>query len=51
MKRRITYKYSIENKDEDYIIWEREPSRLVDIQDPGRYDGFLGKNKNGYWPN
>lgn len=29
--RRVVYKYSIRNDAEDYTIWEREPSRVIDI--------------------
>ena len=34
---RIIYKYSIRNDEEDTTIWEREPSRVLDIQDPDLY--------------
>lgn len=36
---RVVYKYSIRNDYEDYTIWEREPSRVLDIQDPNLYSG------------
>ena len=31
------YKYSIINEWDDYIIWEREPSRVLEIVAPSEY--------------
>jgi hypothetical protein len=42
LKTNITYKYSIINTKKDYTIWEREPSRYVNIQSPDSYSGELG---------
>ena len=28
---RIVYKYSVRNNRNDYTVWEREPSRVLDI--------------------
>jgi hypothetical protein len=35
----------------DYTIWEREPSRYMQIQDPNTYKGVLGKKGSSKWPN
>lgn len=51
LKRRITYKYSIRNEDKDTSVWEREPSRYVDIQEPHEYKGQLGLQGSSRWPN
>ncbi len=40
--KKLTYKYSIKNDLSDYTIWEREPSRYLEIQDPNTYLGQLG---------
>eukprot|EP00347_Sterkiella_histriomuscorum_P011252 403373163 len=50
-KQRITYKYSIRNDLKDYTIWEREPSRYAQIQEPGFYLGELGDSGSSKWPN
>lgn len=50
-KQRITYKYSIKNDKEDYTIWEREPSRYAQIQEPYLYKGELGDSGTSKWPN
>ena len=34
MPQRMVYKYSILNKSDDVVIWEREPSRFLQIVDP-----------------
>ena len=41
----ICYKYSIRDTQTGDIVWEREPSRYVDIQDPDKvaYHGELGQ--------
>ena len=39
---RITYKYLIRNDQKNTTVWEREPSRFMDIQDPKDYRGELG---------
>mmetsp|Transcript_28448 Transcript_28448/g.21255 ORF Transcript_28448/g.21255 Transcript_28448/m.21255 type:complete len:118 (+) Transcript_28448:447-800(+) len=43
---KVEYKYSIQNEEDEYIIWEREPSREIRIQDPQTYTGHLGINGN-----
>jgi hypothetical protein len=40
MPHRLIYKYSLWNEKEDYIIWEREPSRVLQILDPSEYEKF-----------
>ena len=35
----------------EYTIWEREPSRYLDIQDPNAYTGELGNQGSSGWPN
>jgi hypothetical protein len=37
MPSRLIYKYSIINLFDDVIIWEREPSRVLEILDPSEY--------------
>lgn len=49
--KRITYKYSIRCDETDLSIWEREPSRYVEVQDPSLYLGELGIQKSSKWPN
>lgn len=50
-KQRVTYKYSIRNDDKDYTVWEREPSRYAQIQEPHMYTGELGQSGSSKWPN
>jgi hypothetical protein len=38
----MIYKYSIRNDVEGVTVWEREPSRVLSIQDPNNYKGELG---------
>ena len=47
----ICYKYSTCDPAKDVVIFEREPSRYIDIQDPSHYDGSLGKQGSGMWRN
>lgn len=47
----LKYKYSIHDNDKDLNVWEREPSRELDIQDPGLYRGELGKAGSHMWRN
>jgi hypothetical protein len=47
----IKYKYSIHNPIEDVNVWEREPSRVLDLQDPSTYTGQLGKAGSDMWRN
>ena len=51
LAKKICYKYSIKNDKEDYTIWEREPSRYLNFQEPGLYDGELGARASSQWPN
>jgi hypothetical protein len=51
LKMMLTYKYSIYCEEKDYCIWEREPSRYVDIQKPELYLGELGNQGTSRWPN
>ena len=37
----ICYKYSIYDKQTQLTVWEREPSRYVDLEDPNNYKGHL----------
>ena len=37
MPHRLIYKYSLWSEKEDYIIWEREPSRVLQILNPSEY--------------
>ena len=36
---KIIYKYSIRNDVEETTVWEREPSRVLDILNPNLYNG------------
>ena len=36
---RIIYKYSIRNEKKDTYVWEREPSRVLEVPDPNEYQG------------
>jgi hypothetical protein len=47
----IKYKYSVRNDAEDTTVWEREPSRELDLQDPGTYKGQLGAAGSAMWRN
>jgi hypothetical protein len=49
--RRVVYKYSIRNDEEDTTVWEREPSRVLDIMDPNNYNGELGRSGTSQWGN
>ena len=48
---KIIYKYSVRNDKEDTTIWEREPSRVLDLQDPAGYRGELGQAGSDVWRN
>ena len=37
----ICYKYSIYDQETQLTVWEREPSRYVDLDDPNNYEGHL----------
>jgi hypothetical protein len=41
---RICYKFLIRDDGADTTVWEREPSRFLDIQDPSGYRGELGNS-------
>lgn len=41
----ICYKYSIYDKDTKMIIYEREPNRWVDLEDPNNYKGHLAETR------
>ena len=45
------YKYSIRNDAEGTTVWEREPSRVLSIQDPNNYKGELGQQGSNIWRN
>lgn len=49
----ICYKYSVRNDTKDDTVWEREPSRYVNIQDPEKvvYRGELGLQGDNQWKN
>ena len=48
---KITYKYLVRNDKRDTNVWEREPSRKLDLQDPNNYQGELGKAGSDVWRN
>jgi hypothetical protein len=39
---RIVYKYSIRDDKQDTTVWEREPSRFLEIKDPSLYSTEKG---------
>jgi len=49
----ICYKYSIQNTKTNSIVWEREPSRYMDVQNPEErpYKGELGILGSNMWMN
>jgi hypothetical protein len=47
----IIYKYSIHNEKLKTNVWEREPSRVLNLQDPKDYRGELGKAGSNVWRN
>jgi hypothetical protein len=47
----MIYKYSIRNDVEGITVWEREPSRVLSIQDPNNYKGELGQQGSNIWRN
>lgn len=48
MPGRLIYKYSLYNYKEDYVLWEREPSRMLEIRDPAEYASYkLQKEMTG----
>lgn len=47
----IKYKYSVRNDLKDTNVWEREPSRVLDLQDPNSYRGELGRAGSNVWRN
>ena len=47
----MIYKYSIRNDIEGITVWEREPSRVLSIQDPNNYKGELGQQGSNIWRN
>lgn len=49
--RKIIYKYSVHNTKKNTNVWEREPSRVLDLQDPNNYRGELGKAGSNVWRN
>ena len=46
MPQRLVYKYSIINEFDDVIIWEREPSRFLEIVEPSEYVKFKEANQD-----
>mmetsp|Transcript_10582 Transcript_10582/g.17763 ORF Transcript_10582/g.17763 Transcript_10582/m.17763 type:complete len:292 (-) Transcript_10582:483-1358(-) len=48
---KITYKYSIRNDVEDTTVWEREPTRILNIKDPREYKGELGAQESDVFRN
>jgi hypothetical protein len=51
LQRKIKYKYSIYDESKQHTVWEREPTRELNLLSPSDYDGFLGKNMTRLWPN
>lgn len=47
----IIYSYSKSSQNKKDIIYEREPSRIIQIQDPEKYQGELGAQKSSQWRN
>ena len=47
----ICYKYSFKNEEKGTVVFEREPSRFVDIQEPQHYHGELGQSGSNQWKN
>ena len=46
---KIEYTYSMKNFETQEIVHEREPYRLIEIQDPLLYRGELGFQKSSFW--
>ena len=40
-KDKIYYSYSLKNFESNDVIYEREPNRVIEIQDPSTYRGEL----------
>lgn len=49
--RKIIYKYSVRNETKETNVWEREPSRVLDLQEPNDYRGELGQAGSDVWRN
>lgn len=47
----IKYKYSIMNDSKNETVWEREPSRVLNLKDPNEYRGELGQAGSNMWRN
>lgn len=47
----IIYSYSKSDPNQRDFIYEREPSRIMEIQDPDNYRGELGLQKSSQWRN
>ncbi len=47
----IIYSYSKSSQNKKDIIYEREPSRIIQIMDPEAYKGELGAQKSSQWRN
>jgi len=45
---RLVYKYSLRDTTKDTIVWEREPSRVLQIRDPSDYQPSM---YSGVWRN
>ncbi len=46
---KLIYKYSFSNETSDEVVWEREPSRCLEILEPSSYKPEL--NTDGIWRN
>jgi hypothetical protein len=48
---KVNYKYSIVNNSLNSQVWEREPTRALEIMDPDSYRGELGNRSSHLWRN
>ena len=47
----IKYKYSVMHDGKNECVWEREPSRVLNLLDPNEYKGELGQAGSNMWRN
>ena len=48
---RLKYKYSTFNEENNRTVWEREPTRELQLLDPNDYQGQLGNQRTNMWKN
>lgn len=51
LPKRLKYKYSIHDNTKDRTVWEREPTRELQLLDPTEYRGELGEQRSNLWRN